>query len=326
MKVGIIIYQGCSMWSAMGAMELLERANKIQSYFTKSCVPNFKIDFVASEQSQVTTTFPFPIQVTCNIYQPNFFDWLIIPGFDANPDQIMQLSDELAQWINTQYNRGTKLASICTGGFILAKAGLLNGKQATTHWLAQDYFNNSFPDVNLCIDKILIDHGDILMSGGATSFQNLIVYLIEKHMGHSVAVGVSKVYLIDIYKDTQESYMTLFNPKNHGDKEICEAQNYIESNYRNKISIDEVSNVSKLTKRTFIRRFKNATKQTPLNYIQKVKVERAKQMLESERKTFEEIAFDLAYEDVNAFRKIFIKFTGISPRKYKARYKLIVNN
>lgn len=326
MKIGIVIYPGCSMWSAMGAMELLERANKIQAYFTKKLKPRFKIDFVASEKQAVATTFPFPVQVQNTIYRSHKFDWLIIPGFDANPDQIMLLSDKLAQWINDQYQGGTKLASICTGGFILAKAGLLNGKIATTHWLAKDYFQSAFPDVKLCIDKILIDHGNILMSGGATSFQNLIIYLIEKHMGHGVAVGVSKVYLIDMYKDTQESYMTLFNPKNHGDKEICKAQSYIESNFQNKISLDEVSGVSKLSKRTFIRRFKNATKQTPLNYIQKVKVEKAKQMLESERKTFEEIAFDLAYEDVNAFRKIFVKFTGISPRKYKERFQLIVSS
>lgn len=325
MKVGILLYPNCSLWSATGSYELLCRANKAWQFFhgNNSRCKKFEVDFVAPNKDEIKTSFPFPIQAKYSINKHPGFDLIIIPGFESEPDKVLKESGLTANWIAEQNRAGVKIASICTGSVLMAKSGLLENKTATTHWVLKDFFQANFPEISLDLSKIVIDYGNLMMSGSATSFQNLILIIIEQFMGRTVAVGVSKMYLIDINKDRPDSYMDLVLGKKHNDEEIYNAQNFIKRNFNVKISLDDIAQKVQMTKRTFIRRFKKATNDTPLNYIHKVKVEKAKQMLENERKTFEEIAFQLAYEDVNAFRKIFVRQTGISPMKYRARYQVI---
>jgi transcriptional regulator GlxA family with amidase domain len=321
MKVGILLYKHCSLWSAVGPMELFNRANKAQEYYYgTSKKSKFSVDFIAGDTTEVETSFPYPVNVKYSIANHNKLDLILIPGFEAEPHEVVSNSKEIADWLKDQYLQGTMLASICTGSVLLALTGLIDHKTATTHWLLKDFFESCFPQIRLDLSKVVIDYKDILMSGSATSFQNLIVYIIEKHMGRNVATGVSKVYLIDINKDRPDSYMNLIPQKRHNDTQIKKAQRYIEENCCAKMSIDELCKQVSLSKRTFLRRFRNATNDTPLNYIHKVKIEKAKELLENERITFEEIAYSLGYEDVNAFRKIFVRQTGISPKKYKARF------
>ncbi|MCG8700387.1 MAG: helix-turn-helix domain-containing protein [Bacteroidales bacterium] len=325
MKIGIVLYPYCSLWSASGCMELLDRANKAYDFFHGNDEEgvNFQVDFISSEKKSVKTTFPYLINLEHSIYNCNVkYDLIIVPGFSSETEIVMQQSNDIAKWIGEQHNNGTQVASICTGSFLLALSGVLGVRTATTHWLAKDVFKEYFPKIPLDFSKILIDYGTIMMSGSATSFHNLIIHIIEKTMGKTVAIGVSKVYLIDINRDSPGSYMNLLMFKKHNDSCILKAQKSMENSFQRKFSLDKAAEEVSLSTRTFTRRFKKATNETPLNYMHKVKVEKAKEMLECEQVTFEEIAFVMGYEDVNAFRKIFLKHAGINPTKYRLRYQV----
>jgi len=284
----------------------------------------FRVEFISTDEKEVQTSYPYPIPIKSTIKKHNKLDLIIVPGFYLTPSLIKKHTKTASDWINEQFKKGVKIASICTGAVLLAQAGLLNNKTATSHWLLKDYFEKEFPDILFQSNKIIIDHGNIFMSGGATSFQNLLIYIVEKFMGRTVAIGVSKIYLIDINKANQNSYINLAGQKKHNDEIINQIQEYIGTNYRNKFTLAEMTDKFTISERTLIRRFKKATDDTPIQYIQKVKVEKAKEMLENGYKSFEEIAFHLGYEDVNAFRKVFMKLVGIAPMQYRNRYQLTI--
>lgn len=323
MKVAILVYNNCSLWAATGTMEILLRANKVKEFFSrKKTAQFFEIEFVSASKNPIKTHYKIPISYNSTIFDDRQYDLVIIQGTDVNPILAIEENRSAVEWIKKQFTHGSKIASICTGSFLLAASGILENKTATTHWYMANLFNKTFPDINLCSEKIIVDNGDIFMSGGATSFQNLMIYLIDKFMGHQIALGVSRLYLIDIHKDNQNSYSILNLQKNHNDQSILEAQKYIESNFEKKLSLAEIAEKVSMSKRNFIRRFKSVTGDTPLQYIQKVKVEQAKRILEAEKKSFEEIVYEVGYEDINAFRKLFIRVTGITPSSYKKKYNL----
>lgn len=323
MEVGILVYENCSLWAASGVMEMLLRANTAQKYYHgKKAEQRFHIQFVSASKKTINTQYQITINHHTNIYANKSYDLIIIPGIDSSPLMAIEQNKEAINWLKQQASNKTQIASICTGSFLLAATGLLNNKPATTHWFMADIFKKTFPDIILKSEKIIIDNGNTFMSGGATSFQNLILYIIEKYLGRKVAIGVSKLYLIDINKDNQNSYSILNFQKNHQDESILLAQSFIESNYNEKISIQDIADKISMSKRNFIRRFKTATGDTPFKYIQKIRIEIAKRIIESERKSFGEIAYQVGYEDVNAFRKIFVENTGITPSAYKKKFSI----
>lgn len=320
MKIGILVYQCCSLWNAAGVMEMLKRANKAQEYFypDQKHEVKFDIEFIGVDD-KITTNYSYPLH--CNTIANNInYDLIIVPGFDDDPKFILDKNKEVVKWIAQQYKHGAKIASTCTGTVLLAQSGILKNKKAATHWLIAESFRNMYKEIELCSNDVMLDLGDIFMSGGATSFQNLMVYLIEKFMDRTIAIGVSKLYLIDVNKDNQHSYATMYSKNNHHDREIKKAQSIIEQMIANKISVAYLANEICMSKRNFMRRFKKATGDTVWQYIQKMKVEKAKEILETNSKSFEEIVEELGYEDVNSFRKIFVKYTGVLPSHYKKRY------
>ncbi len=322
MKVAILVYPHCSMWSVTGAMELLLRANKAHQYFLKNEEKQFSVVLVSSNNNNAETIRGISFSADSNIEQPDIYDLILIPGFDYDPIEVLKQTNGAEKWICKQYENGAKVASLCTGSFLVAQSGILNGKSAVSHWLTADIFRQLYPEVKYCSDKTFVDNGNIIISGGATTFQNLILYLIGQYMGRQVALGVSKLYLIDPNKDDQRSYAPLDLLQSHKDEDIHKVQKYIEDHVGNKFSLDQLANRFAISKRSLIRRFKKATDNTPLQFIQKVKVEAAKNMLETEGKTFEQIACELGYDDVNAFRKLFVKLTGVTPINYRRRYSI----
>lgn len=322
MKVGILIYQDVSLWSAIGPMELLLLTNRFQRNFLKIENPKviFDVEFVAASEKQIKTNFGYPIYCHSTINDGKKYDLILVPGFNLDPLKILRNNKAALSWISEQYECGTEIASFCTGAFLLAAAGILNNKPATTHWIFEKLFKEMYPQIKLEAHKVIVDNDNIYMSGGATTFQNLILYLVEKFISREVAVSISKVMLIELGIQNQLPFTILSVQKVHTDKLILHAQSLIEEKYRDKLSIDQLTDSLAVSERTFIRRFKNATGDTPYQYIQRVKVESAKKMLENEQKTFEEIVYEVGYEDISAFRKVFKKFVGISPSMYKKKY------
>ena len=247
-------------------------------------------------------------------------DLLIIPSLGNQYENAIKKNKELISWISSQYKTGADIASICTGAFLLASTGLLEGKICSTHWNAAADFRRLFPGIQLQTDKLLTVEKRIYTNGGAYSFLNLILFLVEKYFDRQTAIYCSKVFQIDIERDSQSPFSIFQTQKNHGDELICKAQSYIEENLSEKFSFEKVASKLAISRRNFDRRFIKAIGNTPVEYLQRVKVEVAKRTLEKGRKSIFEVMNEVGYSDDKAFREVFKKITGLSPLDYRAKY------
>jgi transcriptional regulator GlxA family with amidase domain len=247
-------------------------------------------------------------------------DLIIIPALEPDIAKNVLRNQDLIPWLIKQYNSGVELASLCVGAFLLASTGLVNGKKCATHCLAANDFRKMFPDVNLVEDKIITDEHGIYSNGGAFSYLNLLVYLIEKYAGRDVAVLCSKTFQIDIERQSQSPFNIFRGQKTHDDEPIKKVQDFIEKNIDERLTVDQLASTFALGRRNLERRFKKATSNTVIEYVQRVKIEAAKMSLESSRENVNEVMYKVGYNDIKAFRNIFKKITGLSPVQYRNKY------
>ncbi len=247
-------------------------------------------------------------------------DLIIIPSLIRDYQKAMKGTQLLSDWVIEQYRNGAEIASMCSGAYMLAAAGLLDGKKCSTHWCYEDNFRSLFPNVNLQPAKLITDENGIYTNGGGYSFLNLVLYLIEKYYDRQTAIYCSKLFQVEIDRQSQSPFIIFSAQKSHGDEVVMKAQEYIESKLDEKITIEDLSSKFAVGRRNFDRRFIKATGNTPTEYAQRVKVESAKKTLETTRKTINEVMYEVGYSDIKAFREVFRKITGISPLEYKNKY------
>lgn len=245
---------------------------------------------------------------------------IIIPAMIGDPEQYIALNQEFIPWIQQQHRQGAEVASFCVGAFFLAATGLLNGRNCTTHWHSAADFKRMFPDALLVDDKIMTEDRGIYTSGGAFSYLNLIVYLIEKFVGREIAILIAKTYMIDIDRKSQSPFIIFQGQKAHGDQLIKQAQTYIEENYGAKITTDQLGAMLAISRRSLERRFRQATGNTINEYVRRVKIEAAKKEFESSRKHVNEVMYEVGYSDIKGFKGLFKKVTGLSPTEYRNKY------
>jgi transcriptional regulator GlxA family with amidase domain len=245
---------------------------------------------------------------------------IIIPSLIRDFQEAMNGNKLLAAWIAEQYRKGAELASMCTGTFMLASTGLLDGRNCSTHWCVADNFKKVFPNVNLQAEKLITDENGIYTNGGGYSFLNLLIYLIEKYYDRETAIYCSKIFQVEIDRQSQSPFAIFTGQKQHGDEMVKQAQAYIEKNFHEKISAEDLSSRFAVGRRNFDRRFIKATGNTPGEYLQRVKVELAKRAFETSRKTITEVMYEVGYSDVKNFREVFKKVTGMAPLAYKNKY------
>jgi len=229
----------------------------------------------------------------------------------------------MLDWVVCQYQQGAAVDSLCIGAFLLAATGLLDGRSCTTHWQFANDFREMYPEVNLLEDKIITDENNIYTSGGANSYWNLLLYLVEKYTDRDTAIQASKYFAIDIDRESQAAFMIFKGQKGHEDTDIKTAQDFIESNFQDRITIDNLADMCAIGRRSFERRFRKATNNTVIEYIQRVKIEVAKRSLEGSRKNVSEVMFDVGYTDTKAFRDVFKKITGLTPIEYRNKYNKV---
>jgi len=247
-------------------------------------------------------------------------DLIIIPAVNGEMKKVISLNKDFFPWIRKQYKDGAEVASLCLGSFLLASAGLLKNKACVTHWSAANEFITMFPDVKLESDKIITDVHGIYTSAGGNSFWNLLLHLIEKYTSREIAIQCSKYFEIEIDRNNQSSFTIFKGRRDHHDEPIKKAQLFIEKNFQTKITIDQLSILMAIGRRTLERRFKKATYCTILEYIHKVKIEAAKKSFELGRKNVDDIMQEVGYSDTKAFRTIFKKTTGLSPIEYRDKF------
>lgn len=247
-------------------------------------------------------------------------DLVIIPALAGDLKTALELNKEFIPWIIRQYNNGAEVASLCVGAFLLASTGLLNGKACSTHWLSANDFRKMFPEVTLTDGSIITEADGLYSSGGASSYWNLLLHIIEKYTGREMAIRASKFFAIEIDRKSQSPFIMFNGQKKHEDEPIKLAQEFIEKNLSEKIVVEDLAAQFAIGKRHFERRFKKATNNTPAEYIQRVKIEAAKKQLENTRMNVNEVMYAIGYADTKAFRNVFKKITGLSPIDYKHKY------
>jgi transcriptional regulator GlxA family with amidase domain len=254
-----------------------------------------------------------------NINEITATDLVLIPAVSYD-DNLIKENAALINWVREQYKNGAEIATMCSGAFLLASTGLLDGKTCSTHWNLAAKFRGLFPNVDLQPDKLITAEKGIYTNGGAYSFLNLILFLVEKYFDRQTAIYCSKIFQIEIDRTSQSPFQIFETQKNHGDELIDRAQSYIEKNLGEKISFEELASKLAISRRNFDRRFIKATGNTPVEYLQRVKVEVAKKTLEKGRKSIFEVMNDVGYSDDKAFREVFKKIAGLSPLDYRAKY------
>lgn len=247
-------------------------------------------------------------------------DLVFIPALSGDIEKALELNKNMVPWIIGQHENGAEIASLCIGAFLLAQTGLLNGKKCSTHWNSANDFRQMFPEVELVDGCIITEEQGIYTSGGANSYWNLLLYLVEKYTDRDTAILASKYFAIDIDRESQSAFMMFRGQKDHDDDTIKSAQGFIEENFQEKIKIDELADRFAIGRRSFERRFKKATNNTVIEYIQRVKIEAAKRSFETGRKNINEVMFEVGYTDTKAFRTVFRKITGLSPIEYRNKY------
>ncbi|MEQ1675618.1 MAG: helix-turn-helix domain-containing protein [Chitinophagaceae bacterium] len=247
-------------------------------------------------------------------------DLIFIPAISGPVKDAIAQNQALVPWIINQYKRGAEVASLCIGAFLLADTGLLNGKRCSTHWGFANEFRAMYPNVELVDGSIVTEEQGIYSSGGANSYWNLLLYLVEKFTDRATAILAAKYFAIEIDRESQNAFMMFNGQRGHEDEGVKKAQDFIELNFSDKITVDQLADECAIGRRSFERRFKKATNNTVVEYIQRVKMEAAKRSFETSRKNITEVMFDVGYTDTKAFRTIFKKVTGLTPVEYRNKY------
>ena len=231
----------------------------------------------------------------------------------------------LVAWIRTMHERGATICSACSGGMLTAETGLLDGHEATIHWVTEDYFRERHPEVVLRLDETLViagEGGRLITSGAATAWHDLALYLVARHVGPATAQAMARFYLIEWHRDGQAAFQVFAPGTDHGDAVVLAAQRWIAQNYAVASPVTEMVRRSGLTTRTFKRRFRAATGETTISYVQRIRLERAKRALETGNTPIEQISWDVGYEDAASFRRLFKRIVGVTPGDYRRRFQL----
>jgi len=319
-KIGVLLTKNYKLLSIAAILEVFEAVNKFHS--DEQQENPFKIyllgaDIISTSPKEV---FGYPLK---SIQDPELVDLILIPAFTStNMPQTLLENRMYIPYLLNQFQQGASIGTVCTGAFLLGASGLLNGKIATTHVDSCDNFALAFPEVKLKADKTVTQDGRLYTSGGATSSFHLLLHLIHEFCGNTMAVKTAKLFAIDMDRDKQ-SYFSTFQPsKNHKDDLVASAQQKIESNYHDTATIEELIKDIPTSRRNIVRRFKQVTGITPIEYLQQTRIEAAKKLLERTSHQMNEVIFQSGYSDPKAFRKMFKKNVGMTPSQYREKFQV----
>ncbi|MFL5745706.1 MAG: GlxA family transcriptional regulator, partial [Niastella sp.] len=318
--ISILVLEDATVSCIDSSYQILTRINDFLKYQGKE--PFYTVEMVGLQTNTALNKGLYSIRANKTITDINQTDVVVIPLICGDFSQTFAKNKPYSDWLLSQYQNGAEIVSLCVGSFFLASTGLLNGKKCAIHWAAKNEFMSMFPDVQVIDDNIITDENSIYTCGGGYSYLNLLLYVIEKHLGREMSILASKMFEIDIERKNQHPFIIFVGQKKHGDQQVLQAQEHIESNPAALYTIDELCTKLAVGKRTFERKFKKRTGNSIAEYIQRVKVEYAKKQLESGNKNINEIIYEVGYNDVDAFRRVFKKHTDLSPVDYRKKYRI----
>jgi len=313
--------EGCLFSGISGLIDAFSIANLWYRALNKDISDSlFETEIVTVKGEMVSAHGGIRVHPDGALEDVNQTDLILIPAFLPVDQPLTQKAGEISEWLIDRYRARTNIAAMCTGTFMLAETGLLDGKIATTNWQFARRFQRRYPKVHLRMDRILTEEARLICTGAATSMYNLGLHLIRSFGSEELASVCSKALLVDPNRDSQSPYSIFTARKDHGDGSILETQEWMQEHYADNITIDAIAREAGISSRHFKRRFRNATGDSPLGYLQNLRMEAAKRRLETTLDNVNEITFQIGYEDSSTFRRLFKRYTGISPRAYRDKF------
>ncbi|MBL7842786.1 MAG: helix-turn-helix domain-containing protein [Cyclobacteriaceae bacterium] len=282
--------------------------------------PLFDVQLVGTKKEVILNDGLYSVHTELLIDDVKQTDLVIIPALFGDVEHAISLNKKLIPWIVEKHKQGAEVASLCMGAFLFASTGLLDGKTCSTHWGFANQFRSMFPEVALVDGHIVTEENRLYSSGGAISYWNLLLHLVEKYTDRPTAIHAAKYFAIDIDRNSQATFAMFRGQKAHSDITIKHAQEFIETHVEERPTVEQLAEKFGMSRRTFERRFKQATHNSVLEYIHRIKIEAAKRSFESSRKNINEVMYDVGYTDTKAFRTTFKKITGLTPIEYRNKY------
>ena len=321
-KVTILGFNQAYASAITGALDLFALAGVTwQRMQGLAPVPYFNVQIATLKKQPLRCINQLEIRSHIAIEEVTHTDLLLIPTIGGSLLNVIADNRALLPHIKRHFNAGADIASNCSGAFFLAEAGLLNGKEATTHWGYAELFRKRYPAVKLCAEKLITSDHNIYCSGGGMAWFDLALLLIERYCGHDVATTTAKAHVIDLSRGQQAAYASIRAKKYHQDPDVLHIQEWLEANYLKPVQVSQLAQLVNLSSRTLHRRFKQATEQNPLEYLQSVRIEAAKKLLEKSHENIQRIVNYVGYDDISSFTRLFKKHTGLSPSQYAKKFK-----
>lgn len=317
MRIGFLVLPQAPLTSVLGPLEILQLAESMVRRQGKIHTPSALELVLVSEHPGPHPGVPAVQLQSQTIGDSGNLDWVIVSAAGPIPSEGPCFSQAVMDWLRAQYAQGARLGSICTGAFLLAESGLLNGHIATTHWRYERLFRLRYPGVLLKTERLVTQAGRFMCSGGAHAYLDFALHWVELNYGAYIASEVAKWLVLDRYRESQSLYSRFLPPRRHGDAKVLQVQDWMEVHYAQAVQIETLAAQVHLSERQFKRRFKAATGESPLEYLQKIRIEQARDRLEFSRESVEQIAQTVGYDDAGFFRTLFRRQTSQTPAQYR---------
>lgn len=319
--VTVLLLDATFSSTAIGPMEVFRHAGSLWNLLTGSRPdPPFRVTTASADGGPVRCDGPIYIQPDVAIKAIRKTDLIFVPTTGPSIEDVVERNAPVIPWLRRWHKRGAAIASVCTGVGLVAAAGLLDGKRATTHWAIADRFREMYPRVKWMPELMVTEDHGFYCGGGVHASLDLSLYLVEKFCGHEIAMQSAKALLIETPRTWQAGFAIVPLKTNHTDDAISSAQEWLHQNFSRDFPLDAPARRVGMSLRNFVRRFKEATGDSPLSYVQKLRIAAAKRLLENNHRTVQEISDAVGYQDVAFFRSLFQRHTGISPSAYRRRF------
>jgi len=308
--------------SIAGPIEIFHTANLLINNLVGEDAEKISWKIVSQGEAEVCTAPGLTLKADMTLDQLKQPGWLYIPGFVVENEtqmlNFLQNNQDLSARLKGFYQTGFSLAANCTGTFLLADSGVLDGKSATTSWWMENLFHKRYPRIELDIDNLIVEHDRIICAGTAMAYMDLALNLVEKLLGGKYAHLCRKYLLMENSSRTQTPYRRISNQQKH--PFLQAANRYLLTNMHRELRLDEIAKALAVSNRTLNRRFKQLTGDSPVQHIQKLRIERGKYLLETSNLPTAEVMQRVGYRDESSFGVVFKRYTGLTPSQYRSKF------
>lgn len=319
--VTVLFLDGTFSSTAIGPMEVFAHTGELWNSFTGiPPAPRFRVTTASADGRAVTCDGPIRIRPIAALSDVRKTDLIFIPSTGPSLDDVVERNADVVPWLKRWHKRGAIIASVCSGVGLVAATGLLDGRRATTHWGVVEQFRRKYPKVRWMPELMVTEDGPFYTGGGVNASLDLALYLVEKFCGHDVAMQSAKALIIETPRAWQAGFGIVPLKTEHSDEPISSAQDWMHENFHRDFPLEAPARCAGMSLRNFVRRFKQATGDSPLSYLQKLRVAAAKRLLERDHRTMQEISHAVGYEDAAYFRSLFQRHTGVSPSAYRQKF------